>query len=80
MQHYHLYNYGEIAVCTQGFVQQPPSLALQRQESKLVMYATGSLNQTAQCELMAWKHWENCALTDARRREHKGGGGETRAC
>lgn len=28
------------------------------------MCATGCLNQTTQCELMAWKHWEICARID----------------
>lgn len=39
-------------------------LALQRGKSKLFMCATGSLNQTSQCEFMAWKHWEIHARLD----------------
>lgn len=38
-------------------------LTSQRWKSKLFMSATRSLNQTAQCEVMAWKSGENCLRT-----------------
>lgn len=38
--------------------------ALLSRKSKLFMCAARSLNQTAQCELMAWKNWEKSAHRD----------------